>query len=290
MSRTTGRWKIDPAHARTVFGLYTSTDAAPNTTAAAPAASADRTIVPAFPGSRTSWSTATHPVAGTASSATSTYGATPTMFCGVTVEVSRAMTGPAAWTMSTPRSRARIASSCSSSSTNSVSIAIGAASSASRTPWAPSTRNRRSSSRNARFRSRAAAATFGFLVLEITRPPGAPVVRSLDPRGRGTAMRSGGGRLGERVLGLLHERAERRGIVDRQVGEHLAVEFDAGDLQPVHESGVRDAVRADAGVDPGDPQAAELRLAVAPVPIGVDARVLHLLFREAVAHPAAAGV
>src|SRR4051812_38546733 len=97
---------MDPAQARTVLGLYTSTEAAPNTTPAAPAASADRTMVPALPGSRTSCSTATQPVDGTASSATSTYAATPTMPCGVTVDVSLAITASVAGITSTARCRA----------------------------------------------------------------------------------------------------------------------------------------------------------------------------------------
>jgi hypothetical protein len=53
VTRATGKWNSEPADARTVFGLYTSTDVAENTTASAPAASADRITVPAFPGSRT---------------------------------------------------------------------------------------------------------------------------------------------------------------------------------------------------------------------------------------------
>src|SRR4051794_9445055 len=216
------------------------------------------------------------------------------MPCGVTVDVSLSMIARAAATTSTPRSRARIASSCSSSSTNSVSIAGGSAASASRTPWAPSTRKRRFSSRNARLRSRAAAATFGFLVLEITRPPngraGAPVVRSLAPRDRRNAMRSGGGRFGQRVLRLLHERGERAGVVDREIGEHLAVELDPGGLQAVHEPRVGDPVGSDARVDARDPEPAELCLAVAPVAVGVHAGVVHLLLREAIAHATAAGI
>jgi len=53
---------------------------------------ADRSTVPAFPGSRTSCSTATHPSAGSASRPTSTCGTTPTSPWGVTVEVSLPIT------------------------------------------------------------------------------------------------------------------------------------------------------------------------------------------------------
>ena len=59
-SRTTsGTWNSEPAVARTVLGLYGSTDSAAKTTAWAPAASAARSTVPALPGSRTSTRTST---------------------------------------------------------------------------------------------------------------------------------------------------------------------------------------------------------------------------------------
>src|SRR5207244_13203010 len=58
--RTTGTWNSDPAAARTVLGLYTSTEAGESTTPSDPLASAERRIVPAFPGSRTSTNTATN--------------------------------------------------------------------------------------------------------------------------------------------------------------------------------------------------------------------------------------
>src|SRR3990172_7121498 len=82
-SRTRGTWNRDPAEARTVFGLYASTEEVENTTASAPAPSAERSTVPAFPGSRTAWSTATHLGASSASSARSTKEATPTRPTGV---------------------------------------------------------------------------------------------------------------------------------------------------------------------------------------------------------------
>ncbi len=56
---TIGRWNRLPALARTVFGLYRSTEAELKITASAPAASAHRITVPALPGSRISAQQAT---------------------------------------------------------------------------------------------------------------------------------------------------------------------------------------------------------------------------------------
>ena len=61
---TTGRWRTEPAEARTVFGLKGSTVPAQQTTASAPAASALLITAPALPGSRTSTQTTTKRGAG----------------------------------------------------------------------------------------------------------------------------------------------------------------------------------------------------------------------------------
>ncbi len=85
MSVTTGRWKMLPADARTAFPPNGSTDAPAKTTASAPAASADRTIVPALPGSWVSTQIATR--RGVSRSAMRWRGcsARATTPCGVTV-------------------------------------------------------------------------------------------------------------------------------------------------------------------------------------------------------------
>ena len=67
------------------------------------------------------------------------------------------------------------------------------------------------------------------------------------------------------------------------LGQDLAVELDLGELQPVHELVVRQAVLARAGVDADDPQTAELALAHAAVAVGVLPAALHLLFGALVA-------
>src|SRR5512132_491166 len=297
--RTTGRWKSDPADARTVLGLYTSTDEAVNTTADAPAASADRMTVPAFPGSRTSCRTVTHEGSpcGTADRSTSRYGATPTIPWGVTVEVSFPRTSWLTWLTSTPRCDARAASGSSGSVTRRATTPGGSRSNASEIPWAPSTRNECSRSRAASFLRRATAATFGFLRLVSTGRSSARsrrsgttgvYVRSDGRCDRGGAG-SGGGRLGC-FLDRLHERRERRGIVDGKIREDLAIDLDAARLQPVDEPRVGQAVRPDGGVDPSDPQSAELAFAVAAVTIGVQAGVVDLLLGDPVADPPAARV
>ena len=54
---TTGRWNEDPALDRTTFGSHGSTQEPVSTTASPPNASAERIMLPRFPGSRTSYST-----------------------------------------------------------------------------------------------------------------------------------------------------------------------------------------------------------------------------------------
>ncbi len=85
-----------PADARTVFGLVTSTESSVNTTPTAPAASALRITVPAFPGSRISTHTSTKPPSrsGVRRSASVVAGVSTTAIigCGETVSATRSMT------------------------------------------------------------------------------------------------------------------------------------------------------------------------------------------------------
>src|SRR5918994_6474594 len=148
--------------------------------------------------------------------------------------------------------------------------------SASPTACAPSTRKHRSRSRKARFFRRSAAVTRSFRIEVITRSPGPNRCRRGILAGRscaigsrryvsGTPPSSGG----ERVPGRLHELRERRRVVDGEVGERLAIQLDAGALQPMDQLRVREPVLARARADPGDPQPAELALAVTAVAICV---------------------
>src|SRR4051812_17732893 len=68
-----------------------------------------------------------------------------------------------------------------------------------------------------------------------------------------------------RLAGALGESAEGLGVAHGDVGQHLAVELDAGQLEAVYERAVAHAVLARGGVDTGDPEAAEVALAVAAV-------------------------
>src|SRR3712207_6433075 len=82
------------------------------------------------------------------------------------------------------------------------------------------------------------------------------------------------------LSGALGESAEGLGIAHGDVGQDLAVQLDAGELQAVHERAVGHALEARGGVDAGDPQAAEVALAVAAVPVRVGVR-LHQGFLRA---------
>src|SRR5207342_3902149 len=86
------------------------------------------------------------------------------------------------------------------------------------------------------------------------------------PRGR----ECDAGLRGESRLGLLGDLAERRDVVDRDVGQGLAVQLDVRLQQAVHEAAVAQAVHAGGGVDAHDPQRTELALAL----LAADIRVL----------------
>src|SRR5919205_1358938 len=87
----------------------------------------------------------------------------------------------------------------------------------------------------------------------------------------------------ERGLRLRRDRAEGGRVVHREVGEHLAVERDVRLSQPGDELVVREPVLARRRVDTHDPDPAEGALAVLPIAIGVDERVVDLLLRVPVA-------
>ena len=73
-------------------------------------------------------------------------------------------------------------------------------------------------------------------------------------------------------LGLLRQHRERGGIGNRQLGQHLAVDVDAGNLQAVDQLGIAQAVDAGGRVDAGDPQAAEVALFQLATDVGVAQR------------------
>src|SRR5260221_13571515 len=83
-------------------------------------------------------------------------------------------------------------------------------------------------------------------------------------------------------------------VVDRHVGEDLPVEGDTREPQGRHQPAVGHATLAGCGVDAGDPERPELRLAGAPVAVGVGHRVDRGLARRtdelALGTPAAFGL
>ncbi|CAM5711888.1 hypothetical protein SCANM63S_09693 [Streptomyces canarius] len=164
----TGRWKCEPTEARTALGLYRSTEASVRITASAPAASAQRSTVPALPGSRTWARTATSfgRAARMSSNGVSRNRQTPTRPCGVTVVEMSAMTSSDARCIRAPASRAapmmsayRSAASTVANSSTRVGTPSTRCPAASRTACGPSARNSRSFPRKFRLASRRAAET-----------------------------------------------------------------------------------------------------------------------------------
>ena len=62
------------------------------------------------------------------------------------------------------------------------------------------------------------------------------------------------------------------GVVDGEIGQCLAVELDAGDLQALHQLRIRQLVLAGRGIDARDPQPAELPLPLLAALVGVGHR------------------
>src|SRR3954465_4209550 len=84
------------------------------------------------------------------------------------------------------------------------------------------------------------------------------------------------GWLGRRGLsGALGKSAEGLGIAHGDVGQHLAVQLDTRQLQAVDERRVRHPLGARGGVDAGDPEPAEVTLAVATVAVRIGVRLEH---------------
>ena len=105
--------------------------------------------------------------------------------------------------------------------------------------------------------------------------------RSGTQAGRPPQPASGGG--GKRRAGLGDDGLEGRGLVDREVGKHLAVHLDPRQRQRVDEAriGQRGVDGTDARVDPLDPERAEVALAGLAVAGGVLLRLVHRLRRGA---------
>src|SRR6185437_12548677 len=140
---------------------------------------------------------------------------------------------------------------------------------ASRTAWTPSAR-KRPVSRRAR----------GLV------SPRADASRALFELSRSGSRRLSGGATdalgGDGLLGHCHQRGEGRLVGDREFGQDLAVGLHAGQSQALDEPVVGHVDGPGGGVDPGDPQLAEVTLAGLAVPVGVGRRVQQLLLGLAV--------
>src|SRR6478736_2615457 len=132
-------------------------------------------------------------------------------------------------------------------------------------------------------RSRAPVTTFGPSRTNARSASRAPRSRS-NARSRLTSgcrapsdAGSGTSRGFERLAGRRDQRAERGVVAYGEVREDLAVDLDVGGLQSGDETRVRDVVLAARGVDPDDPEPAELALAGPAIAERVVAGVHHLL-------------
>src|SRR6185436_17974357 len=87
--------------------------------------------------------------------------------------------------------------------------------------------------------------------------------------------------VGEAGFDLAGDLGERRLVLHRQVGEHLAVDLDVRLLEPGHERAVAHSQLAHRCVDARNPQRAHGTLLVAAVAVGVLPRLHHRLFGDA---------
>ena len=82
---------------------------------------------------------------------------------------------------------------------------------------------------------------------------------------------------GRGILGILHlvnNGLESGGVVESEVGEHLAVDLDAGLVDEAHELGVRKILETGSCVDTLDPEGAEVALLVLAVAVSVGKTLL----------------
>ena len=84
-------------------------------------------------------------------------------------------------------------------------------------------------------------------------------------------------RLGYCAARQIADLGKSSGIAHGNVGQHFAIQRHIGLLQAIHEPAVAEAVLARRGVDAGDPQAAEITLAIAAIPVGISQRLEHRL-------------
>ena len=76
------------------------------------------------------------------------------------------------------------------------------------------------------------------------------------------------------LLNLCYDSLESIGVVDCEVSEHLAVDFDAGLVQQTHQLAIAEALHAGSGIDTLNPKGAEVALLGTTVTIGVGQTLL----------------
>jgi len=69
--------------------------------------------------------------------------------------------------------------------------------------------------------------------------------------------------------GKLCDLSKSRGIVDGEVSEHLTIQLDTGLSEAIHKPAVRKAMHSGAGVNPGDPERAEMTLSHTAVSVSI---------------------
>ena len=212
---------------------------------------------------------------------TSRNGDTPTIPCGVTVDVSLRHHVGADLVDVDARSVERGPPAGPFRRSRTANAGRRDAPSASPTPWAPSTRKRRSSSRNARFFRRTAAATFGFLTDVST----APSPTSRCPRSTGSGLRQLAA--GSADFAVSTSEANAAGSFTARSARILRSTSTPAVLSPLMNREYERPCGRTASVDAGDPEPAELRLAIPAVAVRVVAGVHDLFFGHAVARVAA---
>src|SRR3954454_18538633 len=159
---------------------------------------------------------------------------------------------------STTSARGSIAGSAASSASGSYPAASAAA-----TKSSPSATNRPVRARSRFVCSLRICLSFGLSTEVITEQKRAPT------RGARESYWCCGSLSGRGLPGCLNKSAERLGVAHGDVGQNLAVQLDAGQLEAVHELRVAHAVQLRGCADAGDPQATEVALAVAAVTVRV---------------------
>src|SRR5260370_264018 len=85
----------------------------------------------------------------------------------------------------------------------------------------------------------------------------------------------------DRGFGLLDDGRKSRGLADRKIRQHLAVDQETGLVEAVDEAAVVQAERTHCRIEPLDPKRPERALAALAVAVGVLVRLLHRLLGDA---------